>query len=172
MEIFDVKIVNRQGYSIRVFATVKGNYPVSPQVKKLIAKEKRMGFEKIKTYKDLAKKIEKSKIKLNKILIGLKNEKFKIAAYGSPARGNTLLNYCKIGNNILDFATEELPSKIGLFTPGMHIPVIDIKNARQNPPDYYLLLSWNYKDAVLKKEANYIKNKGKFIIPIEGVSIV
>ncbi len=172
MEIFDVQVVYRQGYSIRVFVSSTGNYPMSVQVKKLLNKERKMGLENIQTYRELAKRIEKSKNKLNKILIELKKRNLSIAAYGSPARGNTILNYCKIGTEILDFATEELPSKIGLYTPGMHIPVIDIKQARKTPPDYYLLLSWNYKEAILQKEKEFIKNKGKFIIPVQGVKII
>ena len=78
-----------------------------------------------------------SKIKLLKTLSDLKAKGKKIAGYGAPAKGNTLLNYCKIGPETLDYLTEELPTKIGLFSPGMHIPVIDIREARKNPPDYF-----------------------------------
>lgn len=131
-----------------------------------------MGTDKIKTYYALAKKIEESENKLNKILADLKKRKFKIAAYGAPARGNTILNYCKIGPGILDFATEELQSKIGLYTPGMHIPVIHTNEARKNSPDYYLMLSWNYKDSIFSKEKAFINRGGKFIIPVEGVKII
>ena len=67
---------------------------------------------------------------------------------------------------LLEYATESLPSKIGLFTPGMHIPVIDIADARKNPPDYYLMLAWNYKKAILENEAEFTRRGGKFIMPI------
>lgn len=171
MDVFDVELVRRQGNSIRVFVCSSKKRPTSSNVKKLLNKEKKMSLHRIKTYHALVKKIDKSKNKLNKILTGLKSKGFRIAAYGSPARGNTILNYCKIGPNILDFATEELKSKIGLYTPGMHIPVISINRARKSPPDYYLLLAWDYKDSVLKKEKAFINRGGKFIIPVEGVKI-
>lgn len=172
MDIFDVHLVQRQGKSIRAFASRSENYPTSRNVKDLLMKEKKMSIDKVKTYYALTKRIEKSKNKLNKILADLKKKKFKIIAYGAPARGNTILNYCKIGPGILDFATEELASKIGLYTPGMHIPVIHINESRKNPPDYYLMLSWNYKDAIFSKEKAFINLGGKFIIPVRGVKII
>jgi len=172
LDIFDVQLVERQGNSIRVFICHSKKYPVSKELKKLINIETRMGFAKASTYHALFKKINRSKIKLNKTLIDLKKKKYRIAAYGSPARGNTVLNYCKIGTETLDYATEELPSKIGLYTPGMHIPVIDIKDARKRLPDYFLLLAWNYKDAILMKEKKFINQGGKFIIPVNEVKII
>ena len=100
------------------------------------------------------------------LLRGLKSEGKTIAAYGAPAKGNTLLNYCRIGTDILDYALEDLPTKQGLYTPGRHIPVVDREWACLNPPDYYLMLAWNYKGAILEKETDYIRKGGKFIIPI------
>jgi hypothetical protein len=172
LEIFDVQIVERQGVSIRVFVARSGAYLVNEIVDKLIKKEKKSGFDKVSSYFSLAKKIEKSKDKLVKLLVSLKKKHKKIAAYGSPARGNTVLNYCHIGPDLLDFATEELPSKIGFCTPGMHIPVISIEEARKNLPDYYVMLAWNYKNAILTKESTFVNHGGKFIIPVEGVKIV
>jgi hypothetical protein len=172
MEIFDVEVVERQGISIRVFASRKDAYSKAKVVEELINKEKKTGLHKIKSYYSLAKKVEKSKEKLVKLLASLKKKNLKIAAYGSPARGNTVLNYCKLGPDILDFATEELPSKIGFYTPGMHIPVMSIEDARNNPPNYYLMLAWNYKNSILAKEKKYIKQGGKFIIPVEGVKVI
>ena len=166
MEIFDVQLKKRQGKSIRIFAAKKWRKEVLPSVQIFLNIEKAMGLDKLERYKKLVQKIAVSKEKLISTLKDLKDKGFSIAAYGSSARGNTVLNYCKIGSDILDYATEELPSKIGLYTPGMHIPVIDIKEARKNPPDYYLMLAWNYKDQILEKEFEFIKKGGKFIIPI------
>lgn len=172
MEVFDVEITQRQGHSIRVFVSRPHQYAISDNVSNLLKKEKMMGLDKIKNYYNLAKKIERSKGKLHKIISDLKKKKKRIAAYGAPARGNTVLNYCKIGHNFIDFATEELKTKIGFYTPGTHIPVISIEQARKNPPDFYLMLAWDYKDAILKKEKEYLNRGGKFIIPVEGVKIV
>ena len=172
MGLFDVQSFQRQGNSIRVFVCRSGQRRISPSVKKFLDKEKKAGLDKISSYHVLAAKIEASRNKLVTTLQDLKKKKMKIAAYGSPARGNTLLNYCNIGANVIDFATEELSSKIGLYTPGMHVPVKHVKDARKNPPDYYLMLAWNYKDQILKKEAEYVKKGGKFIVPIGDIKIL
>ncbi len=165
MDVFDVQEVNRQGNSIRTFVCRSGAYPISSNVKTLLEKEKSMGLDKIDSYRVLASRIAQSKVNLNNILGDLKKQGLTIAAYGSPARGNTRLNYCKIGPDVLEFTTEELTSKVGLYTPGTYIPVVHIDEARKNPPDYYLMLAWPYKDAILKKEQAFLNSGGKFIIP-------
>ncbi len=172
MEIFDVQMKKRQGKSIRVFAARIGRKQILPSVQTFLNIEKAMGLDKFENYQKLASKIAASKEKLTATLKDLKNKGFTVAAYGSPARGNTILNYCKIGPDILDFATEELPSKIGLYTPGTHIPVIDIKESRKNSRDYYLMLAWSYKDAILEKESEFVKNGGRFILPIGDIKII
>jgi len=88
----------------------------------------------------------------------------KIAGYGVPAKGNTLLNYCEID---LDYAVEDLPSKQGLLTPGRRIPVVIAEYAHQHPPDYYLMLAWNYEKTILDKEQDFLKNGGHFIMPLD-----
>lgn len=172
MDIFDVQLFHRQGNSIRVFVCRSGTHPIQNSVKAFLNKEKRARLDRIASYRALAKRIEASKKKLSSILVSLKQKNFSIAAYGAPARGNTLLNYCKIGRDILNFATEELPSKVGLDSPGMHVPVIHIDTARKTPPDYYLMLAWNYKDQIVAKEAEFVKKGGKFIIPVGGIQII
>lgn len=172
MDIFDVKLVERQGNSIRVYTCWSGQKKIRPSVTKLLKKENFLDLNNIRSYKILAAKISDTKNKLVKTLKDLKGKGFRIAAYGSPARGNTLLNYCGINSNVLDFATEELNSKVGFYTPGTHIPVIHINEARKRHPDYYLMLAWPYKEAIIKKEADFIKNGGRFILPTNGVKIV
>ncbi len=166
MNVFDVQPSQRQGNSIRVFVSRLGEYKILPSVKKFLDKEKRAGLGRLSSYHALAKRIQASRNQLVATIQDLKNKKMRIAAYGAPARGNTLLNYGNIGPKLIDFATEELPLKIGLYSPGMHIPVKHIEDARKNHPDYYLLLAWNYKDQILKKEPEFIKQGGKFIVPV------
>ncbi len=166
MEIFDAKIFPVQGNSLRTYVGKKGMHKILPEVKKLIQKEQKMKLHQFSTYLKLANKVNQTKKKVMQILDKLKKEGKKIAGYGAPAKGNTLLHFYGIGSDILDYATEGLPSKIGLYTPGTHIPVIDIVEARKNPPDYYLMLAWNYKKAILEKEEDYIKKGGKFIVPV------
>jgi SAM-dependent methyltransferase len=172
MEIFDVKIFPVQGNSIRCYAGKIGKYKIQSSVDELVKGEEKIGLNKLSTHVKLAKDIKEMKNKTIKLLKELKSRGKKIAAYGAPARGNTLLSYYGIGADTLDYATEELPSKIGLFTPGTHIPVIHIEEARKNPPDYFLLSAWNYKDAIFKKEAALREKGVKFIIPVGRVEIL
>lgn len=172
MEIFDVKIFPVQGHSIRCYAGKIGKHKIQPSVEELVKKEEILGLDKFLIHVKLAKDIEEMKNKTVKLLRELKSQGKKIAAYGAPARGNTLLSYYGIGADILDYATEELPSKIGLYTPGTHIPVIHVEEARKNPPDYFLLSAWNYKDAIFKKEEAMIKAGVKFIMPVGKIGIL
>ncbi len=166
LQVFDVKILPVQGNSLRVYVSYLGKYKVNPSVEKCLKKEKELKMDTFEAHKELARRAGELKERVVTILHNLKNEGKKIAAYGAPAKGNTLLSYFNIGPEILDYATETLPSKIGLYTPGTHIPVINIEEARKNPPDYYLLLAWNYKDVILQKEEAFQKQGGKFIMPI------
>ncbi len=165
-EIFDVQLVKAQGTSLRLFIGRKGWHEVSPSVSERVSEELALGLDKKKSYLKLAKRVQKSRDQLLDILIDLKLTGKRIAAYGAPAKGNTLLNYCKLRTDFLDFALEDLPSKQGLYTPGMHIPVVSREYAEAHPPDYYLLLAWNYRDAILEKEKEFMARGGKFIVPI------
>lgn len=172
MEIFDAQIFPVQGNSLRVYACKIGAHAVKPAVAALAQREIDMGFDKLSSYQKLGQRIERLKHDVYKTVYAFKQEGKTIAAYGAPAKGNTLLNYFGLGADMLSFATEELPSKIGLFTPGTHIPVLNINDSRKNPPDYYLLLAWNYKDVILTKEQAFRDNGGKFIIPVGSERIV
>lgn len=172
MEVFNAKIFPVQGQSIRVYVAHKGKFQPQEAVRKLLAKEKQMKMDLVDSYHQLAMRIIGLKGKVRNILYSLKEQGKTIAAYGAPAKGNTLLAYFGIGTDVLDYATEGLPSKIGMYTPGTHIPIIDINEARKNPPDYYLMLAWNYKDAILEKEQEFKSRGGKFIIPVNSAGII
>lgn len=166
LEIFNVEIHSVQGQSLRVFVGKKGKRAIKDSVAHYCKLEFKIGLDKQEAYEQLAERIELSKQKLITLLKNLKRNGNTIAAYGAPAKGNTLLNYCGIGADILDYALEDLPSKQGLFTPGMHIPVVDRADAEANLPDYYLLLAWNYLNPILIKERLFRERGGKFIIPV------
>ncbi len=172
MEIFDVKIHPVQGNSLRVYAGKIGKHAVTGRVAEFSRKEQELGLDNLSAYLKLANDIGLMKKTLLKLLGDLKNQGKRIAAYGAPAKGNTLLSYFGIGPEVVDYATEALPSKIGLYTPGTHIPVVNIEQARKNPPDYYLLLAWNYKDIILKKEEGFRNNGGKFIMPVGKIEVL
>ncbi|MBI4138622.1 class I SAM-dependent methyltransferase [Candidatus Uhrbacteria bacterium] len=166
LEIFDVEIHPVQGQSIRVFTGKKGAHEVAPSVAACIEREHQLGFDAFESYQKLAERVTASKKKLIETLRELKRQGKRIAAYGAPAKGNTVLNFCKIGTDLVDYALEDLPSKHALLTPGMHLPVVDRKTAESNPPDVYLLLAWNYLKPILAKEEVFRSRGGKFILPI------
>jgi len=165
LEIFEVKVVSAQGQSIRVFVGHKGARAIHESVQACVRQELELGLDKTESYLVLAKKIEESKEKVRKIVYDLKSQGKKIAAYGAPAKGNTLLNYFNVGADVLEFAMDELPSKQGLYTPGKHVLAVDKAYANSHIPDYYLLLAWNYLKVILEKENEYIENGGAFILP-------
>ncbi len=172
MEIIDAKILPVQGNSLRVYAAQRGAYREEPIVQALVNAEKEKGLTEYTTFIKLAREIEEKKNQVVTLLRDLKGKGKRIAGYGAPAKGNTLLNYYGIGPDLLDYVTEELSSKIGRFTPGMHIPVVSIHEARKHPPDYYLLLAWNFKHAALEKEKEFLDAGGKFIMPIGNELVI
>ena len=172
MEIFDVKTVPVQGNSLRVYVGKKGEHVITPHVGEFLKDESSRKFDDYSAYLSLADEVYNLKKQVVGFLKEAKNAGKRIAAYGAPAKGNTLLNFFGMGRDLIEYATEELPPKVGLFTPGTHIPVVDIKWARENPPDYFLLLAWNYKEAILQKEQK-LRNQGvKFVMPIGKVEVV
>ncbi len=171
MEIFDVQTHPVQGVSLRVFAGNKGRHRILKSVQAFAKRELEMKMESFSTYLKLAKKIAAMKEDLRSLLISLKSKGKTIAAYGAPAKGNTRLKYWGIGE-CLDYSTYELPSKIVDVTSGTHLKVLDIKEARKAPPDYFLLLAWNYKEAILNKEREFRTKGGKFIMPVGRVEII
>ena len=166
-EVFDAVVSPVQGnYSLRAYVGRKGRHPVNDRVGELMSKEQELGLDRTETYGTLRERIEHLKTEVVGFIQARVKEGRIIAAYGVPARGNTLLNFFGFDSSIIRFATEELPSKIGLLTPGSYIPVVNISWARQNPPDDYLLLAWPYKNIIIEKEKSFLERGGKFIMPV------
>ena len=171
-EVFDVRTFPVQGVSLRTYVGRPGRHGITPAVSAFREDEKRRGLNAFSAYEELASRIAALKEDVRARLSERKKAGKRIAGYGAPAKGNTLLNYYGIGPETLEYATETLPSKIGLYTPGMHIPVIHIDEARKHPPDDYLLLAWNYQNAILEQEAEFRKKGGSFIVPVGHTRIV
>ncbi len=173
LEIFDVKHVETEGGSIRIYA---GNSPLIykklPRLKKLYQREKKLRLDHIQVYKKFAQKPPLVRNKLMSLLNKLKQEKVKIAGYGASAKGNTLLQYCGINNKTLDYIIDSAPFKQGKYTPGTHIPIYHPDYLKKEVPDYILLLAWNFGRSIIDKEAWFRSHGGKFIIPIPSVRIV
>ena len=172
LQIFDVKTVPVQGNSLRVYVSKLGQRPVSESVAHFVREEEKFGLASLDNYLQLVVRIDDLKNRVVNLLRDLKGKGKRIAGYGAPAKGNTLLHYFGIGPEILEYATEELPSKIGLLTPGTHIPIIHVSESRKNPPDYYLMLAWNAHDAIIKNEREFLARGGKFIMPVKAGNII
>lgn len=172
MEAFDMEVNVVQGRSLRIFVGHKGKHKITTNINKYIELELSMKMDSLKVYQHLSKKIAEHKERLIKLLTDLKQQNKKIASYGAPAKGNTMLNYCNIGTDILDYALEDLQVKQNMFTPGMHIPTVSADYAHSHEPDYYLMLAWNYEKQILEKEQDFLKKDGKFIIPVKGIKII
>lgn len=167
LEIFDVQWYPVQGMSFRVFVNRPGVRPIKASVGAGVRRELALGLAREASYHRLAQRIAASKEQLRAVLTRLKKKDGKtIAAYGAPAKGNTLLNYCGIGREFVDFAHEDLPAKVGLYTPGMQIPVVGRAYSERHPPDYFLVLAWNYLTPILAKEEPFRRRGGRFIIPV------
>ena len=172
MEVFDVQRTAIHGGSIIVYVRKGSTASPKPSVEALLVLEGERGLYSLETYREFASRVGRVKENLVAILNQLRSQGKRIAAYGAPAKGNTMLNYCQIGADLLDYAAEKNPLKQGLYTPGMHIPVIAEEQARENQPDYYLVLPWNFLDEFLQKERGFRENGGKFIVPIPEPYII
>lgn len=170
LNVFDVQLTSMHGASLRVFIA-KGR-PINSSVAGILKEEKKRKLDKLSTYFSFAKKIRRNKKELVALLAGLKKGNKIIVGYGSPAKGNTLFNFCGINNKLVDFIVDTTPFKQGLYAPGSKIPVLHPNEFKKNKPDYAILLAWNYADMIVNKEKEFRKNGGKFIIPVPRVRII
>lgn len=171
MDLFDAERIITHGGSIRVYVCKKGAYSKSNNIKKLMEMEEGNGLYKKNTYLEFGKKVFEHKIKLQEMLRTIKKKGKKIVGIGAPAKGNTLLNYCNITQDIMDYIVEKSDLKIGLYTPGMHIKVVSEDLLFKEQPDYALMLSWNIADEIISK-LKKMGYKGKIIVPIPKPHIV
>ncbi len=172
MEIFDVQQRDIHGGSFRVFVSRAGVRRVAPVVEELLASEEQKGIHKPGVLKEFAAAVQKNREDLLWLLRSLKHDGKKIAGVSAPAKGMTLLNYCHLGTETLDFVTEKSALKIGRYTPGAHIPVLSDQELLNRMPDYALLLAWNFAEEIMANLSEYRKKGGKFIIPIPSPRII
>jgi len=173
LEIFDVKKQKVHGGTIRVFVSKKNKFRIKKSVELLKKQEMKFGIESIQTYNIFSKKVSDLKIRLQNKIEYLKKNSFIIFGYGASAKGNVLLNYCKIDNEYLEFITDTTILKQGKFTPGTHIPIISPKILKKKSKGYVaLLLAWNYKNDIISREKRFLKNGGKFLIPIPNPILI
>lgn len=172
LELFDVEELPTHGGSLRIYAKHKedGSKETSANVAALLKKELDKGINKLAYYEAFQQKAEKVKWDLLDFLVKNKRAGKKVAAYGAAAKGNTLLNYCGVKNDLIDFVVDANPHKQNKFLPASHIPVVNESWLKENKPDFVLILPWNLRDEI-SKQLHYIKEwGGQFVVPIPELS--
>jgi hypothetical protein len=172
MEIFRVEKKDIHGGSIRIFVSFKKNFTVHSSVNRIIDLESRYKINSKKTLLNFRSDVRINRFRLIQLLTKIKLNNKTIVAVSAPAKGMTLLNYAKIDFDYLDFATEKSKLKQGLYTPGSKIPVYSDSQILKKKPDYALLLAWNFSKEIIANNLSYLKNGGKFIIPIPKIKII
>jgi SAM-dependent methyltransferase len=173
IELFDVEEIPTHGGSLRVYGRHAGQAgEPARRVAELAARERRLGLDNLDTYRAFPGRVQQAKRRLLEFLISVRETGKSVAGYGAPAKGNTLLNYCGIRTDLLDYTVDRSPHKQGRFLPGTHIPVFHPDRIRETRPDYVLILPWNLKDEVMLQMA-YVRRWGaRFVIPIPKVQVL
>jgi len=173
--LFDVERLPTHGGSLRIYGrqAEDGSKPVSARARELLAVEERFGLQKLETYAAFAEQVRETKRALLEFLIDAKRAGKRIVGYGAPGKGNTLLNYCGIGTDFLDFTVDRNPYKQGKYTPGTHVPILHPEELIKARPDYVLILPWNLKDEILATIAKIPSLKdAQCVVPIPRVEVV
>jgi 2-polyprenyl-3-methyl-5-hydroxy-6-metoxy-1,4-benzoquinol methylase len=174
LELFDVEELPTHGGSLRIYGKHKDDMskPVSENVKALLNKEKNKGLTDINAYAGFREKALKVKLDLLEFLIEQQRKNIRVAAYGAAAKGNTLLNFCGVKNDMIEFVVDANPHKQGKFLPASHIPVVNEQFLKDSKPDFVIILPWNLKEEITK-QLHYIKDwGGKFVVPIPSLEII
>jgi SAM-dependent methyltransferase len=173
LKLIDVEELRTHGGSLRVYlAHAGGTWRTAKSVPDLLAREHRLGFRDLATYASFAEQVRRTKRRLLAFLIAAKDAGAVICGYGAPGKGNTLLNYCGIGPDFLEFTVDRNPYKHGRFTPGMHIPIRPVEALDAARPDYVLILPWNLKDEIIQQMRHIAAWGGKFIVPIPELAVI
>lgn len=174
LALFDVEALPTHGGSLRVYArhAQDASRPAAEAVAALLAQERQAGLDGLEVYQAFAEAARETKRALLEFLIAARRAGKRIAGYGAPAKGNTLLNYCGIRGDFLDYTVDRSPHKQGRFLPGTHIPVHHPDKIRETRPDYVLILPWNIKEEVMAQMADIRQWGGKFVVPIPRVEVL
>ena len=174
LEVFDVEEVSTHGGSLRVYAAAAGNprWPATAAPKQLIERERASGLDRMETYASFAARVKAAKRGLLQFLLGVQDAGQTVVGYGAPAKGNTLLNYCGVREDLLPYTVDRSPHKQGRFLPGTHIPIYAPERIRESKPDYVLILPWNLKDEIAQEMAHVAQWGGKLVIPLPHVKVL
>jgi hypothetical protein len=174
LAVFDVDELPTHGGSLRIYACHREDTskPEGERVDDLFAREEKTGFTKLERYLSFGEQVKETKRRFLEFLIGAKGAGKSIVGYGAPAKGNTLLNYCGVGTDFIDYTVDRSPHKQGRFLPGTHIPIYHPDRIRETRPDYVLILPWNLKEEVMGQMAHIRDWGGRFVVPIPEVKVL
>ncbi|WP_405234359.1 methyltransferase domain-containing protein [Lentisalinibacter salinarum] len=175
LDIFDVDELTTHGGSLRVYARHRGGdstRAVGRAVIEVQAEEKAAGLGSMEGYTGFQERVNRIKRDLLAFLIDVKRQGKRIAAYGAPGKGNTLLNYCGIGKDLIEYTVDRNPYKQGKFTPGMRLPILEPSAIRETQPDYVLILPWNLKTEIISGNAYIADWGGQFVVPIPNLELI
>jgi hypothetical protein len=172
--IFDVEELPTHGGSLRIFARHDSEAvpPVSPRVRELVERERAAGHAEIGHYAGFQAKVDAAKRRILEFLIAAKDEGKTVVGYGAPAKGNTLLNYCGVRTDLLDYTVDRSPHKQGRFLPGTHIPVYSPDRLSETRPDYVLVLPWNLEAEIVAQNAFIREWGGQFVIALPELRVL
>ncbi|MEE3331883.1 MAG: class I SAM-dependent methyltransferase [Myxococcota bacterium] len=173
LSVIQVDHVAVHGGSLRVQAGCVEHYGQHAQsVRDQIGEEQAQGFNDVVRYKQFAEQVAENRREVRELLMRLRDEGKTVAGYGAPAKGNTLLNWCGVGTDLLSYTVDKNPMKVGMLTPGTHIPVLDAAVLLERQPDYVLILAWNFAEEIMRQQSEYAALGGRFIIPVPKPVIV
>lgn len=173
LQLYDVEKLSTHGGSLRIYAThIKNNIQISQNIENLLKEEEAFGLLGMDVYKGFQEKANKVKYDLLSFLLQAKKENKKVLAYGAAAKGNTLLNYAGVKNDLIEFVVDKSPHKQGKYLPASHIPVVSEEKISELKPEYVLILPWNIKDEVIE-QLSYIKEwNGKFVVAVPQLELI
>ncbi len=171
LELFDVSRHPLHGGSLRVFLQSVGTRPVGSAVRAMLAEEERAGLTGPEYYASFIQSVAALRMELSRVVRDLKDSGKRLVAYGAPAKGNTLLNYCGIGRDLIEFTADRNIHKQGLYLPGTRIPIEAPEKISQMRPDYLIILPWNLKDEIMEQMSFIREWGGKFVIPLPRVQV-
>lgn len=174
LTLFDVEELPTHGGSLRIYARHAEDIarPVSARVDAMRQREDDFGLNRLETFREFAERVRETKRGLLEFLIGVRRSGRRVVGYGAPGEGNTLLNYCGIRTDFLDFTVDRSPHKQGRYTPGTHIPILDPEAIRAVKPDYVLILPWNLRQEITGKLEYIHEWGGQCVVPIPRVEVI
>ena len=172
MEIFDAERTDVHSGSMKVYVCKKGAYEKTERLRKYIEEEKQKKIDSLKPYLEFANRVENNKKQLQELIKKIKSEGKRIVGYAAASKGTIIQNYCGLTNNIIEYISDSTPFKQGLLTPGKHIPIVSPNYFHNDNSDYAFIFAWNHAKEIMKKETEFLKKGGKFILHLPEPSII